>query len=229
MIRNEATNRIRRYPLERKGKSTRPFRTFNTWNPDLVLLVGHFLFDGELSRGGCIYNNRSKALLERVEKIMRYLYDYEPKRWMNPSTGVYRISYFNVALVSYLKSKSERLLKEIPVLSLSCKRALLQSFFDDEGCVDFRPATNHRKVRGYQKDVSILKLVQSLLKDFGIPARLVPPNEVTVQSKEDLLRFEQKINFSHGIYINGNRANSRWKKNIEKRQLLRMAIESFKT
>lgn len=223
-----AAARIKKYPLERKGKSVRPFSRFAHWTPDTVRLVAHLIFDGEITHGSCVYNNRSLALIRHVEMLMRSLYIFEPKQWQNQLTGVHRISYHNVALSAYMREKAANLLKEIDELSMECKKAFLRAFFDDEGCMDFRPATSQRKVRGYQKDISILALVQRLLNDFEISARVAKPNEVVIVGKENLLTFEREINFSSGVYMNGNRSNSRWKKHIEKRKLLRRAIQSFK-
>lgn len=225
----EATiKRLNQYSLKRKGKSVRTFRTFSEWSPNTVLLVAHLLFDGSFAQRGCDYNNRSEALVNQVERSMFALYEYAPRYWFNPLTGVHRISYYNVALRTYLGDKAKALLKDIRTLSPECKNAFLKAFFDDEGCMDFRPATNHRSVRGYQKNVSVLTTVQSLLHDLGIESRVVLPNEVQIVGKDNLVRFEQKVNFSPGIYMNGNRSNSRWKRHIEKRQLLRQAIESYK-
>jgi len=227
---NDAAKHIRRFALKRKGKSVRPFHHFDIWTPDLVRLVGHLAFDGEISlKRGCAYNNRSEALIERVEQLMEVIYDFEPKRWQNKLTGVRRISYYNVALANYLNDKRKELVRGIKKLPLPSKRAFLEAFFDDEGCVDYRPNENKRSIRGYQKDVSILKLIQKLLADFSVEARVVLPNEVQIVGKKNLSRFEKEINFSFGIYMNGNRANSRWKKDIEKRKLLRKAIESYKS
>ncbi len=64
---------------------------------------------------------------------------------------------------------------------------------------------------------------------MGINARVVKPNEVVIVGKENLIRFEREINFSPGVYMNGKRSNSRWKKHIEKRELLKRAIKSFKS
>lgn len=224
-----AAARIKKYPLERKGKSIRPFSRFTHWTPTTVRLVAHLIFDGEITHGSCVYNNRSLALIRHVEKLMQSLYSFEPKGWLNKLTGVQRISYHNVALSAYMREKATGLLKDIGGLTIECKRAFLKAFFDDEGCMDFRPAAKSRKVRGYQKDVSVLVLVQDLLNDFDIPARVVKPNEVVIVGKENLIKFEREVNFSPGIYINGNRSNSRWKKHIEKKELLRRAIKSFKS
>jgi intein-encoded DNA endonuclease-like protein len=114
-------------------------------------------------------------------------------------------------------------------MPLDLKREFIRAFFDDEGCMDFRPKNNVRKVRGYQKNMQILRIIKALLADLDITARIVFPNEVVIVGKENLIRFEREINFSPGVYMNGARSNSRWKKHIEKRELLRRAIESFKS
>lgn len=220
---------IRKYALARKGRSKRPFRSFGEWSAGNVLLVAHLLFDGEIAKGRCTYNNRSSVLIERVEELMRGLYDYESKRYTNELTGVWRTSYFNVALSVYLNKKSKGLLQNIRKMPLNLKREFIRAFFDDEGCMDFRPKNNVRRVRGYQKDMRVLKIIKSLLADFDIASRIVLPNEVVIVGKENLMKFEREINFSAGVYMNGNRSNSRWKKHIEKRELLKRAIESFRT
>lgn len=220
---------IRKFALARKGKSERPFRDFDDWSTGTVLLVAHLLFDGEIAKGRCTYNNRSLALIERVERLMLSLYDFDPKRYKNELTGVWRTSHFNVALSAYLHKKSKELLQNIRKMPLDLKREFVRAFFDDEGCMDFRIKKNVRRVRGYQKDVRILKIVTSLLSDFNIESRIVLPNEVVIVGKENLMRFEREINFSTGVYMNGNRSNSRWKKHVEKRGLLKQAIVSFKS
>ena len=226
MMRAAAAARIRKYPIARKGKSLRPHKKFTRWSPDTVMLLGHLLFDGELGRA-CVYNNRSDALIARVERLMKIVYDFPPKHWVNTETGVRRISYYNVELSLYLQNKAKELLRSIRQLPGKQKNALLQAFFDDEGCMDFRPDSGTRKIRGYQKDTKILELIHLLLSDFAIDSKIAEPNEVVIVGKENLKRFEKEINFSPGVCINGNRSNSRWKKHFEKRQLLRMAIESY--
>ena len=223
-----AGKRIRKFALARKGKSTRPFKRFEKWTPDTVLLVAHLIFDGEIRHGG-IYNNRSEMLIKRVEYCMRSLYDFEPTRYKNILTGVSRISYYNVELAIFLKQKANELVKSIKKMPIRLKSEFLRAFFDDEGCMDYRPQSGRRQIRGYQKDVRILKLARALLTDLNIDSRVVEPNEIVVAGKENLMRFEKEINFSHGVYMNGDRSNSRWKKHIEKRELLRQAIKSFKS
>ncbi len=224
-----AGKRIRKFALARKGKSVRAFKKFKEWNAETVSLVAHLLFDGGIyPNSGCTYNNRSKALINHVEKCMRVIYNFEPTRYTNPLTGVWRISYHNVALAIYMKDRVRKLLQDVHNLPLDLKIEFVRAFFDDEGCIDYRPEKNRRSIRGYQKDVSILKLVHAVLADISIDSHVVQPNEVVITGKENLMRFEREINFSSGVYMNGNRSNSRWKKHIEKRELLKQAIKSFK-
>ena len=132
-------------------------------------------------------------------------------------------------LGAYMEKKSVSLLRGIKGMSLKLKREFIRAFFDDEGCMDYRPKESRRNIRGYQKDVRILKIIKKLLLDLHIKAKIVPPNEVVISGKENLTRFEREINFSPGVYMNGNRSNSRWKKHVEKKELLKQAILSFKS
>jgi hypothetical protein len=227
-IRKASGLHIRKFALARKGKSTRPFSRFDSWTPETVLLVSHLLFDGEIAHGKCTYNNRSEALVNRFEQLMGGVYSFPPKRYFNALSGVIRSAYFNVELSLYLQKKSEELLKQIRTLPLDLKREFLRAFFDDEGCVDFK-LTKKRRVRGYQKAMQILLLVKDLLSDLNIQSRVNRPNEVVISGKINLLRFQEEINFSQGVRVNGNRSNSVWKQHLEKREILRRAIASFKS
>lgn len=194
---------------KRAGVSLRPFRQFFEWNADNVSLVSHLLFDGELKRSSCIYNNRSVALTSQVRNCMKRIYDYEPKEWLNGESGVMRISYHNVSLAAYMQGKAQQLLHEIAILPKELQRSFLCAFFDDEGCIYFRPRKNTRLVRGYQYKLHILRLVQHLLKNFSIESKLqIQYNEITISRRENIERFAKEINFSNGVTINGSRSNS---------------------
>ena len=212
----------------RRGKSAKSYRVFDEWTIDTVCLIAHLLFDGEIKRTHCTYHNRSDTLLYRVGQCMKQIYDPDPKRYRNASTGVSRICYFNVAFAAYIKDKANELLTTVPSFPKELKIQFLRSFFDDEGCMDYRLDRNLRRIRGYQKNVKILGLVQTLLKDVDIEARVQMPNEVVIIGKKNLTRFKEEIGFSPGVCINGNRSNSIWKKPLEKREILRRAIASFR-
>lgn len=229
LIRTQYSSRISLFSKARKGISERDFKKFKKWNKQLVNLFSHLIFDGGIKYSGCSYNNRNQSLLDMVEKSMKYLYKFEPIRYTNPITGVNRISYFNVALSKYSEEKAKELLNNIETFPKNFKKEFLKSFFDDEGCIDFRENRNLRRIRGYQKNIQILLLVQKLLKDFDIVSDIHKPNEVVITGKENLKKFQKEINFSPGVYINGNRSNSIWKESLEKRIILDLAIKSFKT
>ncbi|MDO8518051.1 MAG: hypothetical protein Q7S26_02060, partial [bacterium] len=138
----------------RKGKSDRDFKKISAWTKETVLLVSHLMFDGEIRRTTCSYNNRNKVLIQRVERLMKQVYAFTPKYYHNRTTGVSRISYHNVALGAYMQEKSKQLLANAPTLAKESKREMLRAFFDDEGCMDFRVTRNIRQIRGYQKNVN---------------------------------------------------------------------------
>jgi intein-encoded DNA endonuclease-like protein len=227
LIRAETRKRAIRIASQRRGKSVRTFTSIHSWSANTVYIVAHFMFDGEISQGGCIYNNRNKSLLDSMEHAMKEIYAFEPKRYTNRATGVHRISYFNVALSAHMRTKVFELLQEIGTLPTSLQRVFLRAFFDDEGCMDYRPARGLRRVRGYQKSNKVLTIVQLLLRNFDIEAALKSGNEVVIAGKHNLRSFQNYINFSPGVRINGKRTNSLWKKSFEKRELLRRAIDSF--
>lgn len=227
-IRINSAIRISAISAARKGKSNRKFKKFTKWDEGLVSLISHLMFDGEIKRSGCFYNNRNQSLLDKIENLMKLVYEFKPVKYLNPLTGVKRIFYFNVALAIYLKKKSAELLNKIDHFPKHLKKEFLIAFFDDEGCIDFRIKKHLRRVRGYQKNINILILIQKLLRDFSISSAIHKPNEIVIMGKENLEKFRKEIGFSSGVYINGNRSNSIWKKSIEKRILLNRAINSFK-
>ncbi len=227
--RKASGQRIRQFAESRKGKSEKQFTPFSEWTIEAVLLVAHLTFDGSLRQRIVAYSNRSEALISRVESLMSSIYSYPSKRSFDLLTGVLRTSYYNVSFALYLKSKSIELLSEIENYDLELKREFLRAFFDDEGCMDFKLKTNKRRIRGYQKDVEVLRVVKNLLMDFAVDSHLEAPNEVVISGKNNLSAFQREINFSEGVCINGNRSNSVWKEHLEKRELLQRAIDSFKT
>lgn len=208
----------------RRGVALRPFKPFTEWTPDTVLLTAHLMFDGRLAKS-VDYNNRCKVLIARVRRLMPLVYDFPPRPYFNETTGVSRISYHNVALSNFLKQKSQELRARVIELPVACQKEFVRAFFDDEGCMDAR--SKKRSVRGYQNDRPTLQVVQALLKNFDITSHLRGRNEVVISGKENLIKFRDEINFSKGVRINPHRTNSLWKKNLEKRKLLDMAIASF--
>lgn len=225
-ISNDSRKKALALSSARKGIALRPFKPFTKWTEETVLLTSHLAFDGEIGKS-CVYNNRSEALVGRFSDLMNVVYDFPPKRYLNELTGVTKISYNNVAMANFFLQKEKELISSIIFLSSNLQKEFIRAFFDDEGCMDVRK--NRRSIRGYQKDKKILIIVKTVLWKLGIESKLQGINEVVISGKENLKKFQAEINFSKGVRINPNRTNSIWKKNLEKRKLLDMAIKSFKT
>jgi len=227
-IARENTQRLKEIARRRKGKCI-PGRIVpkpKGWTNKLIFLTAHFMFDGEATSHSCVYHNRNKSLIGRVKSLMGKIFNLYPRELLNKETGVHRISYHYVELATYIKGKARELKKYIKTASLSEKKIFLQAFFDDEGCV--YKYDNNRKIRGYQKELKILKLVQRLLKDFQIDSKIDQKyKEIVISRKENIIKFRDKINFSKGIYINPDRKNSIWKKKLEKREILNKIIDSY--
>jgi hypothetical protein len=226
----ENTNRLIKFNIEiRKGKCIlgRIVPKPKGWSYNLIYLTAHFMFDGEINNHSCIYNNRNKVLINRVRTLMKEVFNLEPRAYLNKETGVHRISYHYVELATYILRKSKELLEYTQKATKKEKIIFLKVFFDDEGCVGLWG--KKRLVRGYQNDLNILELVQKLLKDFVIESTIdTRYKEIIISRKENLIKFQDKINFSEGIYINPDRKNSIWKQKLEKRQILQTVINSYK-
>lgn len=223
-IKRENIQRLKKIRHVQRRKVFKP----KIWSDELIFLVSHFMFDGEIrDNNGCVYQNRNMVLINQVRNLMKEIFRLKPINRFYPETGVHRISYFYVNLANYIKKKSQKLKRYIKNTSLSEKKIFLRAFYDDEGCVYFW--RNSRKVRGYQHDLEILKLVQEILKDFAVDSQIDEKyKEIVISRKENLIKFRNKINFSKGVFINPNRKNSIWKQKLEKREILNRAINSYK-
>lgn len=196
------------------------------WSKELINIAAHFLFDGQILKSGCIYSNRNKSQINYLKKLMKKYFNLEPYARVKKN-GVNEIGYYYVDLGEYMKRKAMDLLKFITSASQEEKRIFLKAFFDDEGCVHIWK--NARKIRGYQHNFEILKLVQKLLKDFDIESKIDEKyKEIVISRKPNLIKFRNKINFSKGVKVNGKRKNSTWEQDLEKRKILEKIIASYK-
>ena len=227
----ENIQRLDKFRPNKKGKCI-PGRIVpkpKGWRNELIFLTAHFMFDGEIRHGNCVYQNRNLALINLVKQFMQEVFNLKPYYKFYEETGVHRISYHYVELANYFKERIEELKKYIKNASLLEKRMFLQAFFDDEGCAYIYIRGNNRKIRGYQHNSETLKLIQAILQDFDIKNRIEEKGkEVVISGKENLIKFRDKINFSKGIYINPERKNSIWKQKLEKREILNIMINSYK-
>ena len=225
-IKKENDARLNRIRPDLKGISWkgRHCTKFNRWTPDLVSLIAHSIFDGEIHKSGVNYYNSNRVLIENFKTKMKHVYGYDPVNYSYK--GVNRICYFNAELRDLFIEKRDELLKNIILFDQEKQRMFLKSFFDDEGCVTFK--RGKKIIRGYQHNDKILCLVQKLLKNFEIESKVSTRfHEIIISRKENLEKFAREINFSTGLKVNGNRSNSIWNKNLEKREILRMALASY--
>jgi len=223
----ENIQRLRELSKKKKGKCLfgRIVPKPKEWTRALIFLAAHFMFDGEIKKG-CIYQNRNLSLICRVQSLMKKIFNLKPRYRFYKESGVHRISYHYIELADYVRERAKELNEYIKTVSLQEKRIFLRVFFDDEGSV--YKWRNARKVRGFQHNLEILKLVQKLLKDFDIESRIDEKyQEIVISRKPNLIKFRDKINFSKGVYINPDRKNSIWKKKLEKREILNRAIDSY--
>lgn len=202
-------------------------RGFSSWTPVLVNLIAHTMFDGELRKTDLIYHNSSVVLINNFKEKMKIIYDHEPKTYTMPNS-VIRLAYFSVELANFLREKQEELLDKISTFNKDFQREFLKAFFNDEGCVTFQKKGNKRKIRGYQYNDEILFLVQELLRNFNIESKVDTKfHEIIISRRENLEKFAKEINFSAGVKVNGRRSNSIWKEDLEKREILNRALNSY--
>ena len=227
-IRIAKLNGQRKGAAGRKGKSVKSYSFLRPakWNSDLVNLISHFLFDGRISNYSCTYFNRSETLIQKVKQGMKdFIVVSDYKIYKSPE-NVIRIAYHHVEIATFIRSKADDLLGYISSAPYEHKISFLKAFFDDEGLMTFNK--NKRIVRGYQHSIRILNIIKGLLKDLEIESTIDNRQvEISINKKENIIKFQKLINFTPGLRINGNRSNSIWKKDLEKRHILQMAIDSY--
>lgn len=213
---------------QRRGKSIKLY-LFNRpqyWTDEFVNLVAHFLFDGRITRTSCIYYSRNSVLRDIITDNMAKLMNVSDYKLYDTLGGVKRVCYFHVEVASFIKNRGQGLLDYIVSAPESHKISFLRAFFDDEGCITF--TGKKRLVRGYQHSGSMLILIKKLLADLGIESRIDEKYcELYISRRHNLLKFQQLIGFTPGVCVNGNRSNSIWKRSLEKREILRHAVNSY--
>ncbi len=197
------------------------------WNPQIIHVVAHFMFDGHVRDSGCTYYNRSKYQIEHLKNLINQVFGIKPVLQLR-TDGVMVMAFHNVEFGAYMK---ERINKIFPYLKTKAtreeKRIFLKTFFDDEGNIYYN-RKDKRRVRGYQDSREILQNIAFLLKEFGIIARVdMHSKAVEFSGRENLMIFMHEINFSPLIFINPKRKNTIWQKEIEKREILEKAISSY--
>ena len=217
-------------PNPRKGKCI-PGRSIlrpSFWSKDLVHIIAHFIFDGSIGKYGCRYYSKDKFQIVHVKNLVKKIFGINPLHEVRED-GVEVISFYNVELADYVKEKKKEIFNYIGNgAPKRQKKVFLQAFFDDEGNIYYKKK-NQRRIRGYQNSYLILKRIKELLEDFGICGRInKAETEIEITGRNNLVKFWNEINFSSRIYMNPHRKNSIWKEKIEKREILELALKSYK-
>jgi len=215
-------------PSPRKGKCVagRNVHKPASWSNELVHIVAHFMFDGRIAKEGCLYYSKNESQLAHLKDLVDKVFKIKP-RYQIRDNGVKALSYYYVDLADYIRNKKEEIFDYLKNgAPKEQKRTFLQAFFDDEGSIHFKK--DKRRVRGYQKSLLILQEINNILENFRVQSTINKyGNEIEITGKENLIRFADEINFSPKIYINPYRKNGIWKKRIEKRKILELAIKSY--
>lgn len=144
-----------------------------------------------------------------------------------------KISKFLFDLSTFNKRDFSVKIPEIVFRNKKNKINFLQALFNSEGSVALNVSKNRkwwvitRYVKFSSKNLTILKTVKKILLSLEISCRissLKNPKEITIQGKENLIKFSRLINFMYGIEIS---PFSIWG-GYEKNKILKLAIISYK-
>jgi hypothetical protein len=194
----------------------------------LIRCLAHFLFDGSVHHSTTCYYNRSLYLTMRQRADVKKLCSMEGKIYLQ-SNGVYRLIYHSVEFADFIAQNIQNLLIDIGSYPKKWQCEFLKAFFDDEGNIFISKSMRIRRVRGYQANEEILTLVQKLLLNLGIMSRRDKIGKcVVVSGYDNLVRFQREVNFSSGITLNPFRKNTLYGKPVEKRELLSIALDSYR-
>ncbi|MCX6811265.1 MAG: hypothetical protein NT039_01025 [Candidatus Berkelbacteria bacterium] len=226
-IRQRCLNGVLTANRNRRKKIIKPLK----WSTELVSILGHFLFDGypEIKKRGYVYCSRNLSQIRRIKKLMLKNFGLSP-HYRITNKKIIRVEYNSVELYEFINKKIKKLLSYILKSPKEHKRSFLRAFFDDEGGIYYYRGEKRasRTVKGFQYSLKILKLIENLLQTFGINSCVKRDrNEIVIRGRENLIRFQKEINFSAGIYINHQRKRSYWKYRIDKRTILKRAIQSY--
>lgn len=212
---------------KRRGKPLKPivFRK-PSWSRGLVHLVAHLSFDGRVDRYGCQYYSRSCQQVQHVSRELRGLLGVTPKVRRRPN-GIWITSLYNVEVAAWLGRREEELLSAVRHHP-AWQRQWLQALFDDEGHIHV--TGSRRRLRASQDNPSILRHAQKFLEHLDISSRIdKQARAVEITGRRNLVRFSRLINFSPGISINEHRKNGLWTEPMEKRELLDIALQSYRS
>jgi|GEM_PF-5247118 len=196
---------------------------------EFIRFFAHCLFDGSVFRDQVVYYSSHLKLAQQFANDGQKLFGLVP-HWYKTKFHIYRVHFYSKNLVDHLNKSKSSFLEGILKQELDCQIVFLKAFFDDEGSVTYRPKTSKRSVRGYQKDVGILRLISLMLGHLGIDSVLENVNrypEIAIRGRVNIENFARLINFSHGVSFLATRKNSYYSRPIEKQKVLQALLASY--
>ena len=185
----------------------------------LSRLVTHLMGDGCVTNKYFAYFNKNEDLLKNYEKDLFKLFSevHIIRGISNSGTSLIQVQnkeiiYFLKSLLKDYRSKTLEIPKFINTKDL--RKELLQSIYDDEGCVGLRV---YRKTNELKRDITLssnsLKFIEQikeiLIQDFNISSNKIAKNVKIVGSKiftnyilpingkSNFEKFQKEIDFAH--------------------------------
>ena len=185
----------------------------------LSRLVTHLMGDGCVTNKYFAYFNKNEDLLKNYEKDLLKLFSevHIIRGISNSGTSLIQVQnkeiiYFLKSLLKDYRSKTLEIPKFINTKYL--RKELLQSIYDDEGCVGLRV---YRKTNELKRDITLssnsLKFIEQikeiLIQDFNISSNKIAKNVKIVGSqiftnyilpingKSNFEKFQKEIDFAH--------------------------------
>ncbi|MEK6792555.1 MAG: LAGLIDADG family homing endonuclease [Nanoarchaeota archaeon] len=185
----------------------------------LSRLVTHLMGDGCVTNKYFAYFNKNEDLLKNYEKDLLKLFSevHIIRGISNSGTSLIQVQnkeiiYFLKSLLKDYRSKTLEIPKFINTKDL--RKELLQSIYDDEGCVGLRV---YRKTNELKRDITLssnsLKFIEQikeiLIQDFNISSNKIAKNVKIVGSKiftnyilpingkSNFEKFQKEIDFAH--------------------------------
>jgi MiaB-like tRNA modifying enzyme len=198
-----------------------------------IRLLGHAIFDGSISKTKnnyyvVSYTNIHENLINQFISDVKMVYGLKPTDVRLRKDGTYVARFCSINLVGDLL----RLKKKLPYIlgANELKASFLRSFWDDEGCVNWRSQQDKvgyvhitRQLEGFSKDKKILELLAQTHKSLGV-ATSVEGNKIIIRDRTNLKKFEEKVNFTEGIKVCKGISAFR---GLEKRRLLHLMVNDF--
>ena len=197
-----------------------------------IRLIGHCLFDGwinkrKYSKYAVGFSNKNIVLVKQFKDDMKTVYNLSNLYTRTRDNGVIEVEVFNKNTFNKLNNEVKNIKNKLN--SRHKILIFLKSFWDDEGNVNFYPASRTKKLRGRCSDLDLLNYLIKLHDKIGLKVNKEYDNKGLIISRKDMIiKFKNLIGFSEGVKVcRGNGVNiDRWL-NFEKNFVLNKMIKSY--